>query len=165
MNHHAAIRVPVRAGLLIAVLLALSPGAGRGQDIGLGIIAGDPTGLCGKVWLSDSEAVAGAAAWSFRHGGAVHVHADYLRHYDVTPDAHVYLGPQAARFRPAVHYGLGVRFHASSEGRVSLRLPVGFTGQITEAPADFFIELVPLLDLTPETALDLNAALGMRYFF
>jgi hypothetical protein len=165
MSNQVATRGATLTALALAGLLALGPGRASGQRIGVGIIAGEPTGLCGKVWLNGSEAVAGAAAWSFRHGGAVHLHADYLRHFDVSGDAHVYLGPEAARLRPTVHYGLGGRLHAGDESRLSLRLPIGFTGHLPQAPADFFVELAPMLDLTPETALDLSAAVGLRYYF
>ena len=165
MRHRRAIRRAAPLAAALATLLALGPAGASGQTYGVGVIAGDPTGLCGKLWLSGSEAVDGAAAWSFRHGGALHLHADYLRHFDVSGDAHVYLGPEAARLRPVVHYGIGGRFHAGDDGRLSLRLPIGFTGHLPQAPADFFVEAAPLLDLLPETALDLNAAIGVRYYF
>jgi hypothetical protein len=33
------------------------------------------------------------------------------------------------------------------------------------APVDIFFEVVPILDLVPDTEFDLNAALGARFFF
>ena len=66
---------------------------------------------------------------------------------------------------PSIRSTCGSALHAGDDGRLSLRLPIGFTGHLPRAPADFFVEAAPLLDLLPETALDLNAAIGVRYYF
>ena len=62
----AAVRVPARPtpalAIVLAVVLALGPGRSAAQEVGLGIIVGDPTGPCGKMWLDDGNAVAAAAA-------------------------------------------------------------------------------------------------------
>ena len=46
------------------------------EGLGIGIIVGEPTGICGKLWLSGRTAIDGAAAWSFNKNGNLHLHAD-----------------------------------------------------------------------------------------
>jgi hypothetical protein len=80
-----------------------------------------------------------------------------------------------------VHYGPGLRLRSWSNGRywyrgryydngssrvsLGVRVPVGLTYLIDEAPVDIFLEVVPTMDLLPGTYLDLDAALGVRYYF
>ncbi len=42
---------------------------------------------------------------------------------------------------------------------------MGLAYVLQDAPIDFFFELVPLLDLIPDTDFAFNAAIGARYFF
>ena len=51
------------------------------------------------------------------------------------------------------------------EKRFGIRFPLGINLYIAEAPIDIFFEIVPILNLAPKTDLDLNAALGIRYYF
>ncbi len=162
-------RLPWVASLRLAVagalLLACGAGPCGGEPLGVGIIAGDPTGLCAKTRLARGGYAAAAVAWTFRSHGAVHLHADYLRHRDLTEAARTHLDGDVAQARPALHYGLGGQVRAGDQNRASLRLPIGLTGFAPAAPVDFFVELVPLLDLAPATRLDLGAAVGARYYF
>ena len=48
---------------------------------------------------------------------------------------------------------------------VGIRLPVGIEYLFQRAPLDVFLEVVPVLDLTPESTVDVNASIGTRYFF
>jgi len=43
--------------------------------------------------------------------------------------------------------------------------PLGVTYTRPKASLDAFFEVVPMLDIAPETAFDLNAAIGVRFFF
>ena len=120
-------------------LMAVSPGAAvTHQDgFGVGVIVGEPTGLCAKLWLSRSTAVDAAAAWSFVDEGALHLHADYIVHkFDLI---------RPSRGALPIYYGVG--------------------GRLERTPVDLFVELVPLLDLAPETEFRMNGSVGVRYFF
>jgi hypothetical protein len=145
--------------LIVAALGLLAPGPARAQEgLGLGIIAGEPTGLSLKTWLSPKTAVDAAAAWSFVDQGAFHVHADYLVHdYGVF---HVDRGALP------LYYGVGARLKVQNQDPlVGVRVPVGVDYLFAEHPIDLFFELVPILDVTPATRLNLNASVGGRYFF
>ncbi len=65
----------------IILLLLASSAMAQDRGFGLGVILGEPTGLSGKYWTSSTNAIDGGLAWSFRHAGFFHVHADYLWHY------------------------------------------------------------------------------------
>jgi hypothetical protein len=91
--------------LLLLFALFASTSLGQDKGFGLGIIAGEPTGISAKQWLSQRTALDLGLAWSFRHSGYFHVHADYLWHF---PDA------IRAQERLVLYAGLGGRFGAVS---------------------------------------------------
>ncbi len=147
---------------IFAVLWVAGTGTAKG-NLGIGIILGEPTGLSVNMRLGAGVSAAGAAAWSFRDEGAIHLHGDYLRHRTLdSPPTDSVAGD---RINTTLHYGLGGRIKAESDARLSLRFPVGVTGHLRNEPVDLFIEVVPLLDVAPATAFNLNAALGARYYF
>ena len=150
--------------LFFALLVAFTPVAqsGTAQEgrFGLGIIAGEPTGPCFKLWTSERTAIDGAAAWSFAKNAGLHMHADYLFHdFDLI---------EVEKGRLPLYYGIGgrVRFaEGDRDNKSGIRIPVGLAYLVETAPLDIFFEIVPILDLAPDTELDFNAALGVRYFF
>jgi hypothetical protein len=130
------------------------------KGLGLGIIIGEPTGPCFKYWLSDKSAVDGAIAWSFDKRGSLHLHADYLLHCFSFIDVE--------KGRLPFYYGIGgrVKFgHLDNDDRLGVRIPIGLEYLFSDAPPGVFIEIVPILDLIPDTEIDYNAAIGIRYYF
>lgn len=154
-----------------ALLFVLATGAARAQqadDFGLGVILAEPTGLSAKYWINRDEAIDAAAAWSFSRYTSFEFHADYLIHrYDLFHDVDTTVG------KPALYFGLGGRLklgdsnNNTSEGddRLGIRVPVGITYLFAKAPFDVFAEVVPILDIAPDTKLDANAAIGGRFYF
>jgi len=133
----------------------------RSQDkgFGLGIMVGEPTGLSGKGWISRTSAIDGGLAWSFVNDGSLHIHADYLWHnFDmITPRVPFYIG---------VGGRLKLKNNkTTADDRLGVRVPVGISVFISEPTSDVFIEVVPVLDLTPKTDVSFNGAVGFRYFF
>ena len=59
------------------------------------------------------------------------------------------------------------KYYEDGNNRVDLgvRFPVGIAYLFDGAPVDIFLEVVPTLNLIPETDVDLDAALGARYWF
>jgi hypothetical protein len=150
---------------MIAVLVCLVSGTAHAQSrgFGLGLIIGEPTGLSAKLWQSRTTALDFAAAWSFADEAAFHLHGDFL--------VHKFNLIRVERGQLPVYYGIGLRVKLSDEKKhddtsLGLRIPVGldylFAGG---TPLDVFLELVPILDLVPNTDVTLNASLGMRYWF
>src|SRR5215208_165454 len=57
-------------------------GTGRGEDkgtLGVGIVIGEPTGICARLYLEDDQAIQAAVGAAFI-GGGLQIHADYAFH-------------------------------------------------------------------------------------
>jgi hypothetical protein len=163
-------RLPACVVLAAAVAaLVFAPALARAGSLGLGVIAGEPTGISLKTWLDGRHAVDAALGWSFAGDTSLHLHADYLWH-----DFGL-LRPTGVKGRLPLYYGLGARLkvHADDDGHhgneddtvLGVRFPVGVAWVPPSAPLDVFLEIAPVLDLLPGTDLNLNAAIGVRYWF
>jgi len=142
---------------LIATALILSAMVlAQDKGIGLGIIIGEPTGLSAKLWTSEKIALDAGVAWSFTQNGYIRVHTDILWHKTVI---------DVETGKLPLYYGVGAKLLLSSELGFGIRIPVGLSYQFESIPVDLFVELVPGFDLLPGSRLDLDAALGARYFF
>lgn len=148
--------------VLFGVLLVLgsSTVCADNGTFGLGVIVGEPTGISGKLWLSGKTAIDGAVAWSFEKDARFQLHGDFLVHkFDLI---------KVDKGRMPLYYGIGGRIKMWENDRddnVGVRFPVGLEYLIADTPLDIFIEVVPILDLAPDTDLEFNAAIGIRYFF
>lgn len=148
-----------RISLLLFVLMAFSTLSNAQGKFGLGIIVGEPTGLSMKYKISGDNAIDGALGWSFAKYGSLHIHADYLQNI-------AKLGNEVP-----LYIGVGGRIKTKndnkgeSDSRFGIRIPVGIAYEPTTTPIDLFVEVVPLLDLTPSSAFTMNAAIGIRYYF
>lgn len=156
--------------IFIAAILMLAVFARAGEDgIGLGVILGEPTGVSFKTWISARSAVDAAAAWSFTENASFQFHADYLYHPFSVPK------PREVRGRVSFYYGLGGRIKNKeagglkerniSDNLLGIRFPLGFSFFPGRAGVELFAELVPVLDVAPETHADMNGAIGARYYF
>jgi len=153
----------MRKLLLAAVLIAV-PCAAQLDGTGVGIIIGEPTGLCLKHWLSGSSAVTLGAAWTFEGDGNLFLHGDYTLHsFGIFHD-------QDLR-NVVFYYGLGGRLGfrekdgGDDETVVGIRIPLGLMLPVGGAPVDIFAEVVPVMDVIPGTDLGFNGGVGARIFF
>lgn len=147
--------------IVIAILLAAFAMAdAQSHKFGLGIIVGEPTGPSFKYWTSGRTAIDGAAAWSMANNAGMHLHADYLFY-------HNFGLIKVDNGRMPLYVGVGgrIRFAERGDDHVGVRVPVGLEYIFPSNQVDLFLEIVPILDLTPDTDLDFNAALGVRYYF
>lgn len=146
--------------ILLTVVLFSSANARTGGNFGLGIIVGEPTGLSGKLWMSGRSAVDGGVSWSFTDNASFHLHADYLLHN--------FALIEMERGSLPLYFGIGGRIkfaEGDRDDKISIRIPVGLDYLFEAAPLDVFIELVPMLDLAPDTDFDFAGGLGFRYYF
>src|SRR5690242_6674487 len=168
----------MRLVLATLALVALStsaraddePAKGRPVDkgtFGVGIIVGEPTGICAKLYLKDDQAIQGAAALSFI-GGGVQLHVDYVFHPWILQDKESFVLP--------VYLGPGLRFidyygtsSTPSHVAIGLRAVVGLLFDFKNVPLDAFLEVagVPEYDFGKAKGFDvqLNVAGGVRYYF
>lgn len=154
--------IKLKKGYLLTLILLLSTMSSvqaANNQLDLGIILGDPTGLSIKKWLNGGQAIDVAAGWKTGAVDEQTIHADYLLH-DYT-----ILGQQK---QPLVlYYGIGLRTHDrdNSRRRTGIRLPVGVEMTPVSVPFAVFAEIVPRLDVSPDSDFTLDAAIGLRYRF
>lgn len=148
------------AALLLASLAGSAHAARPGDGPGLGFILGEPTGISFKSSLRERGAWDAAAAWSFEGEGYLHLHADFLFHQWNRPELKVEEGALA------FYYGIGGRVvFRDDDPRLGVRVPLGLAYLIEDTPLEFFGEVVPVLDVAPETEFRVNGGLGLRWWF
>lgn len=161
------------ARLVLALVVIFAASAAHADDgraekgtFGAGIIIGEPTGLCAKLYLSDDQAIQAAAGFAFI-GAGIHIHADYVFHPLIvqTRDSFVLLA----------YVGPGVRLIQYRNGREESSLALGLRGvagllfDFTEQPLDVFVEVGGVLEYDDKEdegfGPALNIGAGVRYYF
>jgi hypothetical protein len=163
---------------LSLAVLALSSSSARADDdeptvkgrpvdkgtLGVGIILGEPTGVCAKLYLRDDRALQAAVGSAFI-GGGLQVHLDYLFHPWILQDKESFVLP--------VYLGPGVRVFEHTNGSdhnlaLGLRGVIGMLFDFKSVPLDAFLEVA----VSPEyefggkgVGITLNAGAGVRYYF
>lgn len=149
------------------------------KTFGLGLELGQPTGLNGKYFLSESGALDFGIGWIYRHyyyGDGFHLYADYLWH----PTSLV----SASAFELPLYIGAGLRywdFDYCDRGictyggsAIGIRVPVGISFDFNNVPLDIFIQLVPVIDFIngdyydryrDRAHLGIDLSAGIRYWF
>ncbi len=139
--------------LLLIILTSFSPGKG---DTGLGLIAGNPSGLSYKYFLSTTKAIDVAAAWSFSDDWMM-VHSNYLWHNfgDI----------EVSKGQLPWYYGLGGWVAFGDNLVAGGRFPVGLDYLFANNDVDIFLEVAAGISVIPDTEFYLDAAIGARFFF
>ncbi len=170
-------RVPAAVvGSIAVALIAVTTSAVTAQPVekgavGVGIILGEPTGVCAKLYLQDDQAIQAALGLTFVSGG-FQAHADYVWHPWILEEREDFTLP--------AYIGPGVRLMQHSAGRdgdddfrVGARAVAGMLFDFKEIPLDVFVEVAGILEFRfgsddPDVAgvgLALNGGLGARYYF
>ena len=147
----------IKYTVILFTILFLSAANAQSKGIGLGLIVGEPTGISFKYWTGSTTAFDAALAWSFSDEGAFHIHGDYIFH-----NFTLITIPEG---KLPFYYGIGARIKTANDTKLGVRVPLGLAYLFNNAPIDIFLEIVPILDLTPKTDFAINAALGARYYF
>jgi len=144
----------LRVAIVVTLLLVAFTAHAR---VGVGVFAGEPSGLCAKWWLDDAVAVDGVVGWSLEEGN-FYAHTDYLWHRIIEDKE---LGGSVP-----FYFGIGARFLAhDDDSRFGARIPFGLNYFIDDGRFDVFIEVAPIFDVVPETEFDISAGIGARYYF
>lgn len=157
----------MRRMLLAIVCVALVvPVSARGADLGFGVILGSPTGLAFKYQAAKRSAFAAHAGWSIINDPGIHLTGDYQ-----------YLFPMAIVTEEGttindltLYIAAGGRFRfkkveATDENKFHLGLRIGGGGEYRIDRFGIFLEIVPVVDVIPETAFDLEGGLGFLFYF
>ncbi len=162
----------MRSALFALVALA---GTAHGDDdiravdkgnLGVGIILGEPTGICAKLYLRNDQAIQAAVGSAFILGG-LQFHADYVFHPFILQQRAsfvlpFYIGPGVWAFdhtgsRDEHYFGLG------------LRAVAGLLFDFKTVPLDAFIEVAAVFDYGFKSnvgfGVDLNVGAGARFYF
>jgi hypothetical protein len=155
--------------LAIASICCIGVAVAGPEGIGLGLMAGNPSGLSLKVWTGPHVALDAGLGYSYwwNGGSAVQVHGDVLWHSNsLTQSADGYL---------PLYIGLGARVkladvpHDYPDTRIGIRIPFGLEYVFSAVPIGLFLELVPTLDLAGVPAdaarFEPNSSIGFRYYF
>ena len=128
------------------------------KGFGVGIIAGEPTGISAKYWTSETNAFHLGLGYSFTSSNSLlDFYSDYVFHNsDIIK----------TKENLVVYYGPGARLKIQKDNaRLGLRGVIGIIWVPQDAPIDLFVELAPILDIIPGTKFDFAGAVGARYFF
>lgn len=157
--------------VLTAGLIFVFAGQLKSQDkgFGIGLIAGEPTGLSAKLWTTNDNAFDFGLGFSvggdrinykgyYNGDRRLHFHMDYLWH-----SMNVAQGGQRFPF----YYGIGGRYNDGGgyEGSFGVRGVFGIAWWPQGTPIDLFAEIVPVFQLTPEPGFGFDAGVGIRFFF
>ena len=147
-----------RKGLILTLLFvtaAVVPARAQGlQDLGVGVIVGDPMGGTAKLWLNDTVAVDFGVGLS----GDAAIWGDVLWHaWD--------LFPQPPQGRLGAYVGMGPRVEAANDTQFALRTMAGLTWRLPRHPIELFAEAGPVFRLTQGGAVDADGGVGVRFYF
>ena len=150
-------RLILLAALALSAMAAAPGHARQGGDLGLGFIAGNPSGISAKIWMNDQNALDLIAGFDVQQDW-ISLNADYVWHeFSVFP-------VRAGQL--PLYYGMGIwtaiAKHAPALGA---RGVVGIEYLFPSAPLDVFLELGPGASLLPSTRFGMSGGLGMRFFF
>ena len=152
-------RITFVAVATLIMLLISTDSFARKDGFGLGVIIGEPTGPSFKVWTGPKTAIDGAVAWSLDGNEDIHLHMDYL--------IHDFSVAKVDQGRFPLYYGIGgrIRFHdGNQDDQIGVRIPVGMAYLFAKSQLELFFEVVPIVDLAPDTELDFNGGVGIRFY-
>lgn len=124
------------------------------SEIGIGIMLGDPTGISGKYWLSEKDAVSLGASWS-----VIRERLTLLGSYNREIEIKSGIKEGKLFFYPGVGVFLSI---PSSFG---VYIPLGLDFNFNKAPINIFFEIDPGTKILPETSFSIFGYIGARYIF
>ncbi len=136
------------------------------QNLGLGIILGSPTGLSLKYLLTKTSAFSAHAGWSFHEDPGVHLTGDYQHLFPMVIETAE--GASISDFTPYIAVGGRFRFKKDEEAddnEFHLGIRIGGGVEYNISRFGIFVELLPVVDLVPETSFDLEGGLGCLFYF
>ncbi len=138
---------------VIAVVGALPVAAEGVREVGIGVVAGDPTGGTAKLWLNSDIAVDLGVGFS----GAPVFWGDALYHmYNLLPQ------PQEGKL--SLYVGAGPRIEARSDAEFGVRTIGGVAWRLSKQPLEFFAEAGPVFRVTQGGGVDADGGIGVRIY-
>lgn len=160
LNNERIIRMkkPVLHIIILLLLGTISPAQDKGY--GIGIILGEPSGLSGKYWLNNTNALDFGLGFSFTNfnNSQLQLNCDYLWNiynlFKTSEKLVIYCGP-----------GIKILTGGSNDAKLGVRGVAGIGWFIKDAPLDVFFEAAPVVYMIPGTVLKIDGGIGARYYF
>ena len=126
--------------------------------MGIGIIAGEPSGFSFKWWNENDTAIDGATGWSIGDSD-FYIHGDYLWHRVIEDEKIDGSAP--------LYYGIGARMilRDDKDSRFGVRIPIGLDYLFDNGRFDVFVEIAPIFNVIPKTDFSLSGGVGARFYF
>ena len=154
--------VRAAAAVLLVASHAAPSLAVREGDQGIGAMIGNPSGFTWKMFLDDQIAV--DAAFGVAQS-ELDAHVTLLFHnYQALGRSEAFANTASKGDIP-LYVGVGPRALFEDDTEFGIRVPVGISYLPHDNPMEGFVEIAPVIRLTPETGMDLDFALGVRYYF
>jgi hypothetical protein len=154
-----------RSILCLAVLLMAAPVfAERSGDQGIGLAVGKPTGATYKFWLDNNTAIDAAVGVD---ESEFDVHATFLWHNFTWTNRiqdNLIKGITDNGDFP-FYVGVGPRILFRDNPEFGVRVPLGLSFLPHNTTWEFFGEVAPVVRVTPDAGLNLDFAIGARYYF
>lgn len=137
----------------------------QGGDLGLGLGVGAPTGVVGKLWLSDWSAVQLSAGGDLGRIGDLALTADYLVEFrPFQPDSDEYSVP--------LHIGAGVNVSGNVYEWTGLanvlmgpRAVMGLSVLVRDLPVDIYVEAAPTFYVYQDLTWSFDGQFGAHYYW
>ncbi len=146
-----------------------------GRNFGFGLIIGDPLGATIKYWTAPNQAFDAYIGGSYF--GAPRIGGDYIWHFDAFNSSVVkmYAGPGLALgFGRGYYYGFYngngkngkdyFYYRDAGTTAVAARVIIGVNIIPRRSPVEIFLELGPLIGLSPSFGTALDVAAGIRFY-
>lgn len=143
---------------LLFILLFFFSAFAADEKLGVGAMVGNPTGLNGKYWLKDNQAVDGGFAFALGKSSDLSLHSDYLFHNEGA----LYFNDD---YPLDLYYGVGGRLEFADTIDIGIRVPVGLAHRFSNYPTDIFTEIAPIINFIGRSGIDLHLAVGGRFYF
>jgi hypothetical protein len=173
------VSVVVRLSLLIALVVGLAMPAmaqgPMGKSFGVGFSVGDPTAISFRIWTSRANSWDAAIGASYL--GNPHIHGDYLWHFNDAFNSRIvslYAGVGAAlgfgdrrdgwvliRYRKGKDYWY---YSDRDELVVAAKGTFGLNIIPRNTPLDIFLEVNPIIGISPGFGFDIMPSLGIRFY-
>jgi hypothetical protein len=160
-------------GLIALISLSvtdLKAGPPMGREFGLGLMAGEPTGITAKIWTKSNTAFAISLGNSYL--GKYRFGLDYLWHTNAFNSQVIGL-----YFGPGVAIGVGESggwwyskngktwYKEESDIGIGVRGLLGINIIPRNTPLEFFAEIGLMVGVNPSTSVNTEGAIGFRYYF
>jgi len=153
----------------LILFLATNSLAIERKKFGIGVIAGNPDAITGKYMMKNGHAIDAGFGWKTKGDNKYTIYGDYLFYkYDFI---------KVKRGKLPLYFGGGVRYITYSEDEnekkegkkkddeLGIRIPVGIEYLFGNPSLGIFFEVVPVLNLTPDTIFEFGSGIGIRFFF